>query len=81
MLTKGKKKLHISASWHDELLCFCAHQSSLAPLQFLAPTHVACLLQDIQRQLEELQQSVEDSSEMAAEVQQLRQQNLELDRC
>ena len=37
--------------------------------------------QDIQQQLEELQQSMEDSSEMAAKVQQLRQNNLELDRC
>ena len=39
------------------------------------------MLQDIQQQLEELQQSMEDSSEMAAQAQQLRYQNLELDRC
>ena len=39
------------------------------------------MLQDIQQQLEELQQSMEDSSETAAEVQQLRHQNMELDRC
>lgn len=38
------------------------------------------MLQDIQQQLEELQQSVEDSSEMVAQVQQLRHHNLELDR-
>lgn len=38
------------------------------------------MLQDIQQQLEELQQSVEDFSTMAAQVQQLQQQNLELDR-
>lgn len=39
------------------------------------------LVQDIQQQLEELQQSVEESSELAAQVQQLRQQNLQLNRC
>lgn len=41
---------------------------------------ISMMLQDIQQQLEELQQSVEDSSEMAAQLQQLQQQNLELDR-
>ena len=77
-----------SSSWHSlsfpaDCCGACIQVAVLwrAPGQFSGADACFMMPQDIQQQLEELQQSMEDSSEMAARVQQLRQNNLELDRC